>query len=59
MAKKIISLEIPDTLREALRIAAFNENKTVSALIRDTLAEKYSNIAPSKTSADKTDSAEV
>lgn len=41
MTKKIISLEIPDTLREALRVAAFNANKTVSALIRDTLLKEF------------------
>ena len=32
--KKIISLEIPNTLKEALRVKAFQEEVTVSALIR-------------------------
>lgn len=41
MTKKIISLEISDELKEILRIAAFKANKTVSALIRDTLQEKF------------------
>lgn len=35
--KKIISLEIPNTLREALRVKAFEEDVTVSALIRQIL----------------------
>ena len=39
MAKKIISLEISDELKEQLRRAAFEENKSVSALIRDILID--------------------
>ena len=38
--KKIISVEIPNTLREALRIEAFNKEVTVSALIRQILEEQ-------------------
>ena len=38
--KKIISLEIPDDLRKALRVEAFNRDVTVSALIRDILAKE-------------------
>ena len=38
--KKIISLEIPEDLRKALRIEAFNRDITVSALIRDILTKE-------------------
>ena len=38
--KKIISLEIPDDLRKALRVEAFNRDVTVSAVIRDILAKE-------------------
>jgi plasmid stability protein len=38
--KKIISVEIPNTLREALRVEAFNKEVTVSALIRQILEEQ-------------------
>ena len=38
--KKIISLEIPAYLREALRGKAFQEEVTVSALIRQILEEQ-------------------
>lgn len=38
--KKIISLEIPAYLREALRVKAFQEEVTVSALIRQILEEQ-------------------
>ena len=34
MAKKMISLEIPDELREALRVEAFKRSLSISALIR-------------------------
>jgi plasmid stability protein len=37
MAKKMISLEISDELREALRIEAFNRSLSISALIRQLL----------------------
>ena len=38
--KKIISLEIPEDLRKALRVEAFNRDVTVSALIRDIIAKE-------------------
>ena len=38
--KKIISLEIPEDLRKALRVEAFNIDVTVSALIRDILTKE-------------------
>ena len=38
--KKIISLEIPEDLRRALRVEAFNRDVTVSALIRDILTKE-------------------
>lgn len=34
MAKKMISLEISDELREALRVEAFKRSLSISALIR-------------------------
>ena len=37
MAKKMISLEIPDELREALRVEAFKRSLSMSALIRQLL----------------------
>ena len=40
MAKKMISLEISDELKEALRVEAFNRGITVSALIRDILTKE-------------------
>lgn len=44
MAKKMISLEISDELREALRVEAFKRSLSISALIRllleQSLAEK-------------------
>lgn len=39
MAKKMISLEITDELREALRIEAFKRSLSISALIRQLLEE--------------------
>lgn len=38
--KTIISLEVPEDLKEQLRVAAFNEKCTISALIRKILVEK-------------------
>ena len=38
MAKKMISLEISEELREALRVEAFNRSLSISALIRQILA---------------------
>ena len=37
MAKKMISFEISDELREALRIEAFKRSLSISALIRQLL----------------------
>jgi plasmid stability protein len=37
MSKKMISLEISDELREALRVEAFKRSLSVSALIRQLL----------------------
>ena len=39
MAKKMISLEISDELREALRIEAFKHSLSISALIRQLLTK--------------------
>ena len=39
MAKKMISLEISDALREALRVEAFRRSVSISALIRQLLEE--------------------
>lgn len=40
MAKKIVSIEIYDELREALRIRAFKEDLSFSALVRKLLEEQ-------------------
>ena len=40
MAKKMISLEISDELREALRIEAFKQSLSISALMRQILEDK-------------------
>ncbi len=40
MAKKMISLEISDELREALRREAFVQSLSISAVIRQILEEK-------------------
>jgi predicted transcriptional regulator len=39
MAKKMISFEISDELREALRIEAFKRSISISAVIRQLLEE--------------------
>ena len=39
MAKKMISLEISDELREALRIEAFKRSTRISAVMRQILEE--------------------
>lgn len=39
MSKKMISLEISDELREALRIEAFRRSLSISALMRQLLEE--------------------
>jgi plasmid stability protein len=40
MAKKMISLEISDELREALRVEAFKQSSSISAVMRQILEEK-------------------
>ena len=40
MAKKMISLEISDELREALRVEAFKKSMSISAAMRQILEEK-------------------
>lgn len=42
--KKMISLEISDDMREALRLEAFKRKITISALIRQLLEESLKNI---------------
>lgn len=37
MSKKIISFEAPEELREALRTAAFRQETSISAVIREIL----------------------
>ena len=43
MAKKMISLEISDELREALRVEAFKRSVNMSALIRQLLESQVLN----------------
>ena len=43
MAKKMISLEISDDLREALRKEAFVRSTSISAVIRQILEDKLFN----------------
>ena len=43
MAKKMISLEISDELREALRVEAFKQSLSISALMRQILEDKLLN----------------
>jgi plasmid stability protein len=40
MNKKIISFEAPSELKEALRVRAFRENTSISALIREILEQE-------------------
>ena len=40
MSKKMISLEISDELREALRVEAFKNNTNISSLIRKILEKE-------------------
>ena len=47
MAKKMISLEISDELREALRVEAFKRSLSISALIRQLLTESLE-LSPTK-----------
>ena len=46
MAKKMISLEISDELREALRKEAFIQSLSISAVIRQILEEKLFEAPP-------------
>lgn len=48
MGKRIISLEVSDNLKEALRVAAFHQKVTVSALIRQILETNLDVEAPIK-----------
>lgn len=50
MAKKMISLEISDELREALRVEAFKRSLSISALIRQLLE---SSLTAGKAEGDK------
>lgn len=43
MAKKMISLEITEELKEALRVEAFKRSLSISALIRQLLEEALRN----------------
>ncbi len=43
MGKKMISLEISDDLREALRVEAFRRSLSISALIRQLLESQVLN----------------
>ena len=52
MAKKMISLEISDELREALRIEAFKQSLSISALMRQILEEKVLKTSNEETSDD-------
>lgn len=51
MAKRMISLEISEELREALRVEAFNQSLSISAVIRQILEERLFKI-PKKDSAE-------
>ena len=42
--KKIISFEIPNTLRKALKLEAFRRDVTISALIRQLLEESLKDV---------------
>lgn len=44
MAKRMISLEIPDELRESLRIEAFKRSLSISACIRELLEERLASL---------------
>lgn len=52
MSKRMISLEITDELREALRVEAFNQSLSMSAMIRQILEEKLFNLTYSEESAE-------
>lgn len=48
MAKKMISLEITDELREALRLEAFKRSISISAVIRQLLEESLNKEKPNE-----------
>jgi hypothetical protein len=50
MAKRMISLEISEELREAIRIAAFNNSMSISAMIRQILEDRLFNAEAEETS---------
>jgi len=49
---KIISLEIPDYLRTALKLEAFNRDLSLSACIRELLIEKLNLTVPDEEKKD-------
>ncbi len=51
MSKRMISLEISDELREALRVEAFKRSLSISALIRQLLEEKLFNTSDNESEA--------
>lgn len=53
MAKKMISLEISDELREALRKEAFRRSLSISAVMRQILEEKLFMTSDEVTKNDK------
>ena len=52
MGKKMISLEISDELREALRVEAFKQSLSISALMRKMLEEKLLKTSTEESSND-------
>lgn len=56
MAKKMISLEITDELKEALRIEAFKRSLSISALIRQLLENALAPTEPKGTKSDESSS---
>jgi hypothetical protein len=55
MAKRMISLEISEELREALRIEAFNQSLSISAVIRQILEDKLFKAPKKETINDQED----
>ena len=55
MAKKMISLEISDELREALRIEAFKRSLSISAVMRKILEERLLDITQNKENSNEQD----
>lgn len=53
MAKKMISLEITDELREALRVEAFKRSLSISALIRLLLEQSLKTEQPKESQANE------